>query len=125
MNLIVSKNQEDNWQVGQLYPTLEMRSFRAFRTTGASQRENRMKFDDEPTGTLVSLGSVVSAGRKSVAAESVTFWGVSSLPRLTLANPVPTLPRLQNAVRLGCERCAGRVKARRPRVPIAARQGGA
>ena len=84
-----------------------------------------MKFNDEATGTLVSLGSVVSAGRKSVAAESVTFWGVSSLPRLTLANPVPTLPRLQNAVRLGCERCAGRVKARRPRVPVAARQGGA
>ena len=84
-----------------------------------------MKFNDEATGTLVSLGSVVSAGRKSVAAESVTFWGASSLPRLTRANPVLTLPRLQNAVRLGCERCAGRVKAHRPRVPIAARQGGA
>jgi hypothetical protein len=71
-----------------------------------------MKFDDDVTGTLVSLGSVVSAARKSVAAESVTFWRVSSLPRLTRAKPVPTLPRLQNAVRLGVERCAGRVKAR-------------
>jgi hypothetical protein len=71
-----------------------------------------MKCDDEATGTLVAPGSVGSAGRKSSAAESVTFWGVSSLPRLTLASPVPTLPRLQNAVRLGCERCAGRVKAR-------------
>ena len=84
-----------------------------------------MKCDDEATGTLVTPGSVGSAGRKSVAAESVTFWGTSSLPRLALAGPVPTLPRLQNAVRLGCERCAGRVKARRPRVPIAAHQGGA
>ena len=84
-----------------------------------------MKFDDEATGTLVSLGSVVSAGRKSVAAESVTCWGASSLPRLTQANPVPTLQSLHNEVRLGRERCAGRVKARRLRVPIAARQGGA
>ena len=125
MNLIVGKNQEDNWQVGQLYPTLEMRSFRAFRTTGASQRENRMKFDDEATGTLVSLGSVVSAGRKSMAAESMTFWGASSLPRLTQASPVPTLVSFQNAVRLGRERCAGRVKARREPTPVAARQGGA
>jgi hypothetical protein len=84
-----------------------------------------MKCDDEAIGALVAPGSVGSAGRKSLAAESVTFWGVSSLPRLTLASPVPTLPRLQNAVRLGCERCAGRVKAHRPRVPIAAHQGGA
>jgi hypothetical protein len=84
-----------------------------------------MKCDDEATGTLVALGSVGSAGRKSVAAERVTFWGVSSLPRLTRVNPVPTLPRLQNAVRLGCERCAGRVKARRKRTPSSARQGGA
>ena len=84
-----------------------------------------MKCDDEATGTLVALGSVGSAGRKSLAAESVTFWGASSLPRLTLASPVPTLPRLQNAVRLGCERCAGRVKARRQRAPVAAHQGGA
>ena len=84
-----------------------------------------MKCDDEATGTLVAPGSVGSAGRKSLAAESVTFWGVSSLPRLTLASPVPTLPRLQNAVRLGCERCAGRVKARREPAPVAARQGGA
>ena len=84
-----------------------------------------MKFDDEAIGALVARRSVGSAGRKSVAAERLTFWGASSLPRLTLASPVPTLPRLQNAVRLGCERCAGRVKAHRPRVPIAAHQGGA
>ena len=84
-----------------------------------------MKFDDEATGSLVSLGSVVNAGRKSVAAESVTFWGVSSLPRLTRANAVPSLPRLQNAVCLGWELCTGRVKARRARMPIAGRQGGA
>ena len=79
-----------------------------------------MKRDDEATGTLVALGAVGSAGRKSVAAESVTFWGASSLPRLTRANPVLTLPRLQNAVRFGCERSAGRVKVRPQRAPVAA-----
>ena len=84
-----------------------------------------MKCDDEATGTLVAPGSVGSAGRKSVAAESVTFWGASSLPRLIQASPVPTLLRFQNAVRLGRERCAGRVKARREPTPVAARQGGA
>ena len=84
-----------------------------------------MKCDDEATGTLVAPGSVGSAGRKSLAAESVTFWGVSSLPRLTLDSPVPTLLRFQNAVRLGRERRAGRVKARRQPAPVAARQGGA
>ena len=84
-----------------------------------------MKFNDEATGTLVSLGSVVSAGRKSMAAESMTFWGASSLPRLTQASPVPTLLRLQKAIRPGREHCAGRVKARREPTPVAARQGGA
>jgi hypothetical protein len=84
-----------------------------------------MKCDDEATGTLVAPGSVGIAGRKSVAAESVTFWGVTSLPRLTRANPVPSLPGLQNAVRLRRKRCAGRVKACRQPAPVAARQGGA
>ena len=84
-----------------------------------------MKCDDEATGTLVAPGSVGSAGRTSVAAESVTFWGASSLPRLFQASPVPTLLWFQNAVRLGRERCAGRVKARREPTPVAARQGGA
>ena len=84
-----------------------------------------MKCDDEATGTLVAPGSVGSAGRKSVAAESVTFWGASSLPRLIQASPVPTLVSFQNAVRLGRERRAGRVKARRQPAPVAARQGGA
>jgi hypothetical protein len=84
-----------------------------------------MNCDDEATGTLVALGSVGSADRKSGAAEIVTFWGASSLPRLIWANPIPTLPRLQNAVRLGCERSAGRVKARRQRAPVAAHLGGA
>jgi hypothetical protein len=84
-----------------------------------------MKFDDQATGSLVAPGSVGSAGRKSAAAESVTNWGASSLPRLTQANPVPTLQSLHNEVRLGRERCAGRVKARPLRVPVTARQGGA
>ena len=84
-----------------------------------------MKFDDEAIGALVARRSVGSAGRKSVAAERLTFWGASSLPRLTQASPVPTLVSFQNAVRLGRERCAGRVKARREPAPVAARQGGA
>ncbi len=84
-----------------------------------------MKCDEEATRTLVPLGSVGSAGRKSVAAEIETFWEASSLPRLIWANPVPTLPRLQNAVRFRCERSAGRVKARPQRAPVAAHQGGA
>jgi hypothetical protein len=84
-----------------------------------------MKCDDEANGTLAAPGSVGSAERKSGAAEIVTFWETSSLPRLTRANPVPTLPRLQNAVRLGCERSAGRVKTRQQRAPVAAHQGGA
>jgi len=84
-----------------------------------------MKCDDEATGTLVAPESVGSAGWKSAAAQSVTCWGASSLPRLTQASAVPTLLRLQNAVRLGRERRAGRVKARRQPAPVAARQGGA
>ena len=84
-----------------------------------------MKCDDEATGTLVAPESVGSAGWKSAAAQSVTCWGASSLPRLTQANPVPTLQSLHNEVRLGRERCAGRVKARREPTPVAARQGGA
>jgi hypothetical protein len=84
-----------------------------------------MKFDDEAIGALVARRSVGSAGRKSVAAERLTFWGASSLPRLTQASPVPTLQSLHNEVRLGRERCAGRVKPRPSRVPVAARQGGA
>jgi len=84
-----------------------------------------MKCDDEATGTLVAPGSVGIAGWKSAGAQSVTCWGASSLPRLTQASAVPTLLRLQNAIRPGREHCAGRVKAGRQGVPVAARQGGA
>jgi hypothetical protein len=84
-----------------------------------------MKCEDESTGTLVALGPVESAGRKPVAAESVALWGASSLPRLTRANPAPTLPRLKNFGRVGCERSAGRVKARQQGATVAAHQGGA
>jgi len=84
-----------------------------------------MKCDDEATGTLVAPGSVGIAGWKSAGAQSVTCWGASSLPRLTQASPVPTLLRLQKAIRPGREHCAGRVKVGRQRTPVAARQGGA